>query len=142
MDPSAAPPPQPAAYPPPPTYQPPPPGAGYQPPPPGAGYQPPPPGAGYQSTPVQVQPKPVSILSQLGYQPTTVTCPHCHQSVHTQTRYENGLLTWIAVGGLCVFVGWFCIGICLIPFCINDCKDVVHTCTSCNKVIGIKKRLN
>ena len=33
------------------------------------------------------------------------------------------------------------IGCCFIPFCIDDMKDVTHTCPNCRTVLGIYRRL-
>ncbi|VDP78390.1 unnamed protein product [Echinostoma caproni] len=32
-------------------------------------------------------------------------------------------------------------GCCLIPFCVNTCKDVVHKCPSCGQRIGSYRRI-
>ena len=34
------------------------------------------------------------------------------------------------------------LGCCLIPFCIDSCKDAVHTCPCCGQVVGRYQRLN
>ena len=35
--------------------------------------------------------------------PIQTTCPHCHEPVTTMTEPVNGLLTWLSVGGCCLF---------------------------------------
>jgi len=133
---------QPGMAPPPGAY-PPPPGGAYPQPPPGA-YAPPPPGA-YPPPGQAVAVAPAANVTvvvqapQLGFYPATVTCPHCQKTVQTRVQYESGGLTWLAIGGLCLFGCWA--GCCLIPCCINECKDAIHHCTSCNKIIGTKRRL-
>jgi len=37
-----------------------------------------------------------------------------------------------------VYRFWCCA---FIPFCVDDCKDAVHTCPSCNVVVGRHRRL-
>merc|ERR1711931_540158 len=94
--------------------------------------------------PAYPQPVPVVQVVQaqpvLSFDPSMVTCPFCQQNVQTQVNYETGLLTYLAAGGLLLFGCW--LGCCLIPCCINDCKDAQHTCPSCHKIIGIKKRIS
>ncbi|OQV19789.1 putative Lipopolysaccharide-induced tumor necrosis factor-alpha factor-like protein [Hypsibius exemplaris] len=75
----------------------------------------------------------------LGPNPSLINCPTCSQKVMSVTQYENGLLTWLGVGGLCLIGCWA--GCCLIPLCINDTKDVVHTCPNCGTLLGRYKRL-
>ncbi|ESO06655.1 hypothetical protein HELRODRAFT_64675 [Helobdella robusta] len=71
--------------------------------------------------------------------PYNTTCPSCNAPILTAAEYKSGALTWI----ICVvltLVGCF-LGCCLIPFCINSTKDVVHTCPRCNIVVGQHKRI-
>lgn len=58
----------------------------------------------------------------------------------TGQRFVNGMLTWLAVGGIAFFGGIF--GCCLIPFCIDGCKDVEHVCPNCKAVVGVYRRMN
>ncbi|CAH1794566.1 unnamed protein product [Owenia fusiformis] len=142
--------PLPAQYQPPPEqYQPPPgqyqpPPGQYQPPPgqyqpPSGQYQPPPGGmATAQPTPsVPVQQTTVVIQNQqLLNIPTQTICQHCNNSVVTQVEYQSGTCTYIACIGLCL-IGCGA-GCCLIPFCMDGCKDVLHTCPQCHQIIGQK----
>mmetsp|Transcript_53028 Transcript_53028/g.47660 ORF Transcript_53028/g.47660 Transcript_53028/m.47660 type:complete len:173 (+) Transcript_53028:91-609(+) len=72
--------------------------------------------------------------------PTTALCAKCQTNVTTQTRMEDGCGTWLICGGICL-AGFWC-GCCLIPFCMDDCKDVIHTCTRCGTVVGSRKIVN
>eukprot|EP01017_Pseudomicrothorax_dubius_P019797 TRINITY_DN2181_c0_g2_i7.p1 TRINITY_DN2181_c0_g2~~TRINITY_DN2181_c0_g2_i7.p1 ORF type:complete len:144 (-),score=28.61 TRINITY_DN2181_c0_g2_i7:115-546(-) len=71
--------------------------------------------------------------------PTVVTCQFCGKSGITNVRYETAGGTYLACAGLLLIQCWC--GCCLIPFCLDDCKDFVHFCSSCNNVVGRKKFL-
>jgi len=75
----------------------------------------------------------------LGASSVMCVCPSCHATITTTIIYEAGGLCWLLCIGLFIF--GFCLGCCLIPFCINDCKDVVHKCPNCNAMIGKYSRL-
>ncbi|RNA30612.1 lipopolysaccharide-induced tumor necrosis factor-alpha factor [Brachionus plicatilis] len=76
----------------------------------------------------------------LGKKPSNVTCPSCGAQVVSSISHESGLGTWLIAGAICV-VGLI-FGCCLIPFFVDDCKDVKHYCPSCNALIGSKKLIN
>ncbi|KAM9314590.1 cell death-inducing p53-target protein 1-like [Pholidichthys leucotaenia] len=70
--------------------------------------------------------------------PGQMKCPHCNVDVVTKIDYTVGCYTWTVCGILAAFLCWPC---CLIPFCVKDCKDVEHSCPTCNAVIHIYKRM-
>ncbi|CAE1300172.1 LITAF [Acanthosepion pharaonis] len=88
-----------------------------------------------------VMSQPVFVVHQMGFgpNPRNITCPFCHVYVQTATEYQTGALTWLVSGLLCLFGCWM--GCYLLPFCIEDMQDVIHRCPSCNKTVGVCRRL-
>jgi hypothetical protein len=65
--------------------------------------------------------------------PQLMVCPKCGHKAMTQTEYKAGNCTYLTCGLCCLF--GCCLGCCLIPFCVNDLKDVHHKCSACKKFI-------
>ncbi|XP_033885667.3 LITAF domain-containing protein [Acipenser ruthenus] len=82
---------------------------------------------------------PVVVTQPLTDLPGMALCIHCQQQVRTTTEHQAGALTWVVCGFICLFVG--CLGCCLIPFCVDSCKDVEHRCPTCKQLLHIHKRL-
>ncbi|RNA35820.1 lipopolysaccharide-induced tumor necrosis factor-alpha factor [Brachionus plicatilis] len=89
------------------------------------------------------QPQPsivyVGLPIRLGDNPAQIMCPNCRASVLTRVKYQSGVLTWLIAGGLC-FIGLW-LGCCLVPFCVDSCKDAEHYCPNCRYMIGRNKKL-
>nr|CAD2201358.1 unnamed protein product [Meloidogyne enterolobii] len=81
---------------------------------------------------------------RLGPNPVEMDCPNCESRIFTNTTTKDGALAWIVcvscfLTGVCFFgICWF---FCWVPFCIEDCMDVVHSCPSCNTRLGKYSRL-
>ncbi|KAI0227001.1 hypothetical protein LSAT2_022544 [Lamellibrachia satsuma] len=95
-------------------------------------------GTGGKPSGVMQQPEVVLQVIPVGQDAVQMVCPYCHAQILTTVNFKTGTLTWVISLVVCV-VG--CIPCCLIPFCVNGCKDVVHTCPSCNRMIGVYKPL-
>eukprot|EP00727_Mastigamoeba_balamuthi_P002959 m51a1_g12660 hypothetical protein (137) ;mRNA; f:1918-2473 len=68
-----------------------------------------------------------------------VRCQYCSATVCTETSFDLGLLTWLAVGALCLLQFYLCM---CVPCCMRSLKDVVHSCPSCGKVVGRYSRMS
>ncbi|BHF67617.1 hypothetical protein SprV_0301064400 [Sparganum proliferum] len=81
----------------------------------------------------------VTAPQALGHDPAQVFCPGCNSQIVSKVEYEKGTCTWLSCGLIFILGGpCFC---CLIPFCIDTCKDAVHTCPTCGRSLGVFKRL-
>ena len=79
------------------------------------------------------------LLSDLGRQPVSITCPHCGQVGLTRVdnRCDAGSGASAVMLGV---VGCFCC-ICLafaalLPCCVDKMKMTTHRCGKCNRVVG------
>ncbi|XP_021350481.1 lipopolysaccharide-induced tumor necrosis factor-alpha factor homolog isoform X2 [Mizuhopecten yessoensis] len=71
--------------------------------------------------------------------PVSMICPFCQAQIVTSTTYVTGTLAWLICGILLLLGFW--LGCCLIPFCIDGCKDVVHNCPNCRQQVGKFNRM-
>ncbi|GBC07483.1 hypothetical protein RclHR1_00750017 [Rhizophagus clarus] len=81
---------------------------------------------------------PVVPLSALRTMPAMTICPHCQHSVFSIVRYEVGGCTWLCCIGLSFFIPPFCI----VPFCVTDLKDAIHSCPNCKKIMAKYSRFD
>ncbi|KAL6481876.1 hypothetical protein MHYP_G00099560 [Metynnis hypsauchen] len=87
---------------------------------------------------IQQTPGPVVMRPPLKDTPGRMRCTSCQQEIFTVTRGVNGALTWAIFGTLLVCGAWPC---CLIPLFVNSCKDIEHTCPTCQNIVHIHKRI-
>ncbi|XP_063413490.1 cell death-inducing p53-target protein 1 homolog [Mytilus trossulus] len=97
-------------------------------------------GGQQQQTSTVVVGQPQTLVLQQTYRdsPVRTTCSSCNADVMTAISFEVGTMAWIVAGCLCIFGFWLC---CFIPFCVDGCKDVVHTCPNCNHMVGRFNRM-
>merc|ERR1712137_765436 len=93
------------------------------------------PGYSTQQPPQQMQ-----IVVQQQPNPMQLQCPNCKQWVISKVEYETASGTWLICLAVCCFLGPF--GCCLVPFCLDDCKDALHRCPACKAIIGRKTIFN
>ena len=94
-----------------------------------------------QPAPYPNQPPVVVVAAQpavFGRQPMNMTCGNCNAQILTAIDYESGTLTWIICLPLFLVTG-IC---CFIPFFIDGCKDVIHKCPNCKRMLGRKNALS
>jgi len=79
------------------------------------------------------------IIKIASRHPQVTFCPRCSKNVVTRVEYKVGTGTFVS-GAFIAFVGGT-LGCCLIPCCLDDCKDAVHLCSECTQELGTKKFL-
>uniref|UniRef100_A0A1I8P1H1 LITAF domain-containing protein n=1 Tax=Stomoxys calcitrans TaxID=35570 RepID=A0A1I8P1H1_STOCA len=88
----------------------------------------------HETTVVTVQPTPTTFTSQLGPNPSKVTCPACGASKISRICYTPNSRTHLCAFVLCL-VGWCCCA-CVVPYCMNSCRTGNHYCAKCNAFLG------
>uniref|UniRef100_A0A915ABQ9 LITAF domain-containing protein n=2 Tax=Ascarididae TaxID=6250 RepID=A0A915ABQ9_PARUN len=76
--------------------------------------------------------------SLYGPNPVEMDCPYCQSHIVTSTERVAGALPWIIMG-VCFLLGFFLLVpwcICFIPFCVDGCLDVLHSCPICKRTLG------
>ncbi|KAI8985519.1 LITAF-like zinc ribbon domain-containing protein [Pilobolus umbonatus] len=82
---------------------------------------------------------PVQSIEYLKETPAVIKCPFCHETAWTELDYTVGKLTIIS--SMLLFAFGCHTGGCLIPLAVPQCRNVVHSCTSCHTKLAIYKRL-
>ncbi|VIO95303.1 LITAF-like protein, putative [Brugia malayi] len=73
-----------------------------------------------------------------GPNPIETDCPYCQAHVVTSIQRIVGALPWIVMG-ICFLLGFFLLlpwCLCCIPFYLDNCQDVIHSCPSCKRNLG------
>ncbi|XP_063228630.1 lipopolysaccharide-induced tumor necrosis factor-alpha factor homolog [Bacillus rossius redtenbacheri] len=69
----------------------------------------------------------------VGPRPVTTVCPACRMNVKTTTVTENKTGAHVACVLLCL-IGCCCLS--CVPYCMDSCKKVRHSCPSCGNFMG------
>uniref|UniRef100_A0A1Y1N874 LITAF domain-containing protein n=1 Tax=Photinus pyralis TaxID=7054 RepID=A0A1Y1N874_PHOPY len=113
----------------------PPPQMGFPPPPQVGFHQPgfiPPPTPSVPQAQYSRYPQP-QVVTVFGPIPQLINCPHCHNQVTSKLEASAGTKTHLFAALLCILG---CIPCCLIPYCVDSCKDRSHYCPQCNAFLG------
>ncbi|RVE69428.1 hypothetical protein OJAV_G00077480 [Oryzias javanicus] len=70
--------------------------------------------------------------------PSMMFCTFCQRTITSRTSFEIGLMTWAVCGGLFLLGCFPCM---CIPCCLDSCKDVMHYCPHCNRLLQTYKRM-
>jgi len=70
--------------------------------------------------------------------PQRIICQYCDRDVVTEILPVSGFGTNLCAITLCLFVCWPC---CIVPYCVDDCKDVEHICPNCHRVVGVSRMM-
>ncbi|VDK87394.1 unnamed protein product [Litomosoides sigmodontis] len=91
---------------------------------------------------VTVSPFRANVISSttpiFGSNPIETDCPYCQAHVVTSIQRIVGTLPWIIMG-ICFLLGFFLFlpwCLCCIPFYMDNCRDVIHSCPSCKRILG------
>ncbi|XP_042575972.1 cell death-inducing p53-target protein 1-like [Cyprinus carpio] len=91
------------------------------------------------SPPSYPAPQVIVEIEELPRHSARTQCPFCHQYITTEVTTKAGSAVYI----VCLISILFCCiaGCCVIPFCLDRCKDVVHKCPKCRSHIITCKKL-
>ncbi|XP_034180043.2 uncharacterized protein LOC117604270 [Osmia lignaria lignaria] len=65
--------------------------------------------------------------------PVTAICPRCTTIIVTTIEVRQSMITHIAALALFLCGCWPC---CMIPYCLNSCKNIDHRCPVCRAYLG------
>ena len=77
-----------------------------------------------------------SLIAEAGTDPIWATCPNCDEEILTTIEKSVSRYQCLIASGLIASIFGFICCFWMIPYCIDDWKDVLHTCPNCNYEIG------
>eukprot|EP00112_Aurelia_sp_Birch-Aquarium-sp1_P025553 Seg855.5 transcript_id=Seg855.5/GoldUCD/mRNA.D3Y31 product="Lipopolysaccharide-induced tumor necrosis factor-alpha factor" protein_id=Seg855.5/GoldUCD/D3Y31 len=91
------------------------------------------------TTVIAAQPTAVTTVAIVFHEfPVTMICPSCKAQIVTAVTYEPGTFAYMLFFLMCIFGFWIC---CFFPFCIDSCKDSIHSCPNCRSQLGVFRRM-
>ena len=66
-------------------------------------------------------------------------CPMCEKRGITEIHKKTSIAQWVFCLGM--FTVGCAAGCCLVPFCVDGCKDTIHICSHCKVPLGRKTLL-
>lgn len=92
-----------------------------------------------QTTVITAQPAIMSAVAIRFHEfPVALTCPSCRAQIVSCVHYDVGTMAWLLCAIMFIFSCWIC---CFIPFCVDSCKDAIHTCPNCSVTLGVYRRM-
>ena len=97
--------------------------------------------AAYNQPQVYIQPGYIiQSDGQFAFSSQASLCPTCREVVQTRTQRSPSAAAWISfVLLLLVFVFFWLLPLCCIPFCIPSCYNVKHFCPRCGGLLGERR---
>ena len=77
-----------------------------------------------------------SLIAEAGTDPIWATCPNCDEEILTTIEKSVSRYQCLIASGLIASIFGFICCFWMIPYCMDDWKDVLHTCPNCNYEIG------
>ncbi|KAI5641928.1 LITAF-like zinc ribbon domain-containing protein [Phthorimaea operculella] len=73
------------------------------------------------------------VYAAVGPKSCRITCPSCRASI--LTRVDRKTINKAHITALVlILIG--CVPCCLIPYCMDSCKNIDHYCPNCSAFIG------
>ncbi|XP_065917027.1 protein NLRC3-like [Dysidea avara] len=73
-----------------------------------------------------------------GAYPIRIACPECNEEMDTKVAHKIGSFTWVLI---LILVLTFLLPLVPCVLCINQTKDVSHSCSKCNALLGVYQKL-
>ncbi|XP_065916440.1 protein NLRC3-like isoform X1 [Dysidea avara] len=73
-----------------------------------------------------------------GAYPIRIVCPECNEEMDTKVAHKIGSFTWVLI---LILLLTFLLPLVPCVLCINQTKDVSHSCSKCNALLGVYQKL-
>ena len=75
------------------------------------------------------------LFAHFGKTPVKLTCHNCEEEITTKLEKKIGTCQWGLAGLISLASCLVCFPCAMITFCVDDFKDVKHSCPKCNIVL-------